>query len=439
MEGKKEPFMKFMKFATIGFLAISLCLAQTNAISISGSVTDSAGAALPGALVKLEKAGLTAIAKTDGSFTLSGLAGVAGQMKQPVPQRLLVAVHNGVLRITILEKSEVKITVFTLQGKAISTQAQTMKAGTNSIALPHMEAGIYLYKVKAGENQITVMCNSFGNEAGGRAAMSSGSFSHNPAKQAKVMAAISDVIAVTKPGYLNYRVVAYNSDTSGIAIKMIVCADSVKDADGNVYQAVRIGNQVWTVENLRTTKYNDGTPIPLVKDSVSWRNLTTPGFCYYNNNNSDSMSGFGALYNWFTVHTGKLAPSGWHVPNDSEWTTLRLYLILNGYNWGGTTDGNIIAKALAGRTDWTTSTNSGAIGDDLTRNNSTGFSGLPGGYRDAISSFYDLHNQGYWWSATEEGFDGAGSWLLIYNNPSFPRGLDGGKSHGFSVRLLRDF
>ena len=85
-------------------------------------------------------------------------------------------------------------------------------------------------------------------------------------------APIKDVIAVTKDGYLNYRVIVTNSDTSGIEIKMILCTDTVRDIDGNLYQAVRIGNQVWTTENLRTTRYNDGKPIDIMDDHphISW-------------------------------------------------------------------------------------------------------------------------------------------------------------------------
>jgi uncharacterized protein (TIGR02145 family) len=444
LNGKKDASMKFLQFFIIGLFAVSLCIAQSDNISISGVVTDTGGAALSGALVKLEKAGLAATTKANGSFTLGKPAGIAGKIQQPIPQQLSVAAQNGILRITIPEKNMATIAVFNLQGKVISINRQTLEAGVHSIALPRMEAGVYLYNVKVGKNEMTGMINSLAGEVRGSAVVGPRSSSHNPAKQAKVMAAINDIIAVTQPGYLNYRVVIYNSDTSGIVIKMIVCMDSVKDADRNVYQAVRIGNQVWTVENLRTTKYNDGTPIPLVKDSASWAHLITPGFCYYNNSNADSMTRFGALYNWFAVHTGKLAPSGWHVPTHSEWDTMKIYLMSNVFK-GNDTAENLAAKAVAGQTDWAPSTFIGAMGHDLTKNNSSGFSALPGGYRDHYFTFYFLHDQGFWWSATTgeayrvDTIYTAIVWNLR-NTPGFlTYSLDYPTTYGCSVRLLRNF
>jgi uncharacterized protein (TIGR02145 family) len=213
---------------------------------------------------------------------------------------------------------------------------------------------------------------------------------------------------------------------------------SVTDIDGNVYQTVKIGNQVWTVENLRTTKYNDGTPIPLVTDKTAWKNLHTPGYCYYNNtSNADSIRKYGALYNWYAVDTKKLAPKGWHVPTYAEWTILENYLIANGYNWDGTTAVNKIAKSMAAKTDWRTAADAGDIGNDLTKNNRSGFSALPGGFRGDNGYFRVIGLYGYWWSATEIGASDAYFRYLGFGDAHLYR--DGiRKSCGFSVRLLRD-
>ena len=99
--------------------------------------------------------------------------------------------------------------------------------------------------------------------------------------------------------------------------------NSIKDKDRNVYKTVIIGTQVWMAENLKTTKYKDGTAIPLVTDGNAWAALSTPGYCWYNNDAATYEDTYGVLYNWYTVNTGKLCPTGWHVPSDAEWTTIR--------------------------------------------------------------------------------------------------------------------
>lgn len=218
---------------------------------------------------------------------------------------------------------------------------------------------------------------------------------------------------------------------------------TVTDIDGNVYKTVRIGKQVWTVENLKTTQYNDGTPIPHVTErgvsggTTGWRNLTTGAYCYYDTN-PDYKGKYGALYNWYAVNTGKLAPKGWHVPTDSEWTELEEYLIANGYNWDDSKFKNKIAKALAAKTDWIQSNEIGAPGNDLSRNNASGFSALPGGARSYSGDFNgNISNRGDWWSATAEGESYAYSRYLNSGNEElfgsfFPQ------STGFHVRLVKD-
>jgi len=140
------------------------------------------------------------------------------------------------------------------------------------------------------------------------------------------------------------------------------------------------------------------------------------------------------LYNWYAVNTGKLAPTGWHVPTDAEWTTLENYLIANGYNYDGSTSGDYYAKSLAATTDWAANAyegSKGTIGDDLSENNRTGFSALPGGWRDGIG-FIGVGDYSFWWSSTDS------KWSL----GPYDRGLDreGGffKSMGYSVRCVMD-
>lgn len=105
---------------------------------------------------------------------------------------------------------------------------------------------------------------------------------------------------------------------------------TIKDIDGNVYHTIKIGKQVWTAENLRTTKYNNGSDIPLLNNS--WGN-SIPGYCYLTNN-PDSIIKYGILYNWFTIDTKALAPNGWHVPSNAEWNHIAGLFNCNGLQLG---------------------------------------------------------------------------------------------------------
>jgi uncharacterized protein (TIGR02145 family) len=165
---------------------------------------------------------------------------------------------------------------------------------------------------------------------------------------------------------------------------------SITDKDGNVYTSVNIGTQVWMVENLKTTKYNDGTGITLGNEDSYWTNAyQLPAYCWYNDDITNK-SPYGALYNYYAVNTGKLCPTGWHVASDTEWHTMIL-LFDHDATQGG--DESQIAGANlkeAGITHWFTP-NTGA-------NNSSGFTALPGGFRTWFQ-FNHLGEIGYYWSS----------------------------------------
>ncbi|MCL4482236.1 MAG: fibrobacter succinogenes major paralogous domain-containing protein [Bacteroidetes bacterium] len=202
---------------------------------------------------------------------------------------------------------------------------------------------------------------------------------------------------------------------------------SVSDVEGNTYKTVTIGNQIWMAENLKTTKYNDGTTIPLVTDSTVWKKLSTPGYCWYNNDATANKNIYGALYNWYTLNTGKLCPTGWHVPSDAEWTILKTYL------GGETVAGGKLKET--GTSHWL-SPNTGAT-------NESGFAAVPGGYRYFGGTFYDLGGFGYWWSTTESfsmeySFTTIAYYLQMYYGYSGVSRSSFEKQRGFSVRCLRD-
>jgi uncharacterized protein (TIGR02145 family)/uncharacterized repeat protein (TIGR02543 family) len=212
---------------------------------------------------------------------------------------------------------------------------------------------------------------------------------------------------------------------------------AIKDIDGNSYTEVKIGNQYWMVENFRCTKYNDGTSIPQLTDT-QWIYSADGAYCYYNNTTSAlELQKWGALYNWYVVNTGKLAPAGWHVPTDAEWTVLENYLIANGFNYDGSTSDNKIAKSMAAKTDWATSSFTGDIGNDLITNNASGFSALPGGYRGSGGTFLDQSYSCYWWSVTEFN-ESIGRGRNLNSGGNYLRSYSINKRSGFSVRLVKN-
>jgi uncharacterized protein (TIGR02145 family) len=232
---------------------------------------------------------------------------------------------------------------------------------------------------------------------------------------------------------VTYYLRAYATNTAGTSygnqVSFVTQPSYITDIDGNSYKIVNIGNQIWMADNLKVTHFRDGTTIPLVTDGTVWSTLKTAGYCWYNNsiyyyNNSNYGPGYGALYNWYTVNTGKLAPVGWHVPTDEEWTTLTTYL-------GGETYAGGKLKYPSGYGFWL-SPNTGAT-------NISGFSALGGGSRSsATGTFSDINYYGHWWTATE--FDTNHAWkrIMYSGNASVGRGNSSEKQYGFSVRCIKD-
>jgi uncharacterized protein (TIGR02145 family) len=201
-----------------------------------------------------------------------------------------------------------------------------------------------------------------------------------------------------------------------------ICGEStVTDYQGNVYNTVKIGSQCWLKQNLRATKYNDGTNIPNVTNDGAWYDLTTPAYCWYENNYSTYGSVYGALYNWYAVNTGKLCPVGWHVPSDVEWTQLSDFL-------GG--EGVAGGKLKETGTTYWNSPNTGAT-------NVSGFTALPGGCRSYLEGFYSLKISGNWWSSSEEDANYALDRNLNYNLSQLSTMIDN-KWWGLSVRCVKD-
>jgi uncharacterized protein (TIGR02145 family) len=202
-------------------------------------------------------------------------------------------------------------------------------------------------------------------------------------------------------------------------------SNAVSDADGNSYGAVEIGPQTWMAENLKTTKYSDGTGIPLVTNNPLWPTLTIPGYGWYDNEIANKDI-YGALYNWYTVQSGKLCPTGWHVPTDGDWT------ILSDYLGGPHAAGGKLKEP--GTVHWK-DPNIGATND-------YGFTALPGGYRyptvgEFGGNFYNIKGLGFWWSSTEASTTNAFVRIMGWDNTSVSPQTASSLTTGCSVRCLK--
>ncbi len=230
-----------------------------------------------------------------------------------------------------------------------------------------------------------------------------------------------------------YYVRAYATNSEGttygdeVSFVTVMNCDVVTDIDGNVYQTVTIGTSCWMAENLRTTRYNDGTEIPNVTDKTEWVMLTTGA---YSVQSPEYEEIYGKLYNWYAVNTNKLCPEGWSIPSYHQWITMiNTHLKGNLNNAGGK------MKSTGNKTDGTGlwyAPNAGAT-------NESGFTGLPGGSRSITGNFENIGLYGHWWSSSanpESGPQYAWGFHITYKDGNAHWG--GNKISGFSCRCIKE-
>jgi uncharacterized protein (TIGR02145 family) len=230
----------------------------------------------------------------------------------------------------------------------------------------------------------------------------------------------ASVSGLTPGTIYHYRIRALNSSGtfSGQDLTFRTYNDqTVSDINGNVYNTVTIGSKVWMAENLKVTKFNDGKSISLITDGKVWGETSTPAYCWYDNDSLTYKNDYGALYNWFTVSTGKLCPSGWHIPSIQEWGSLTGYLYQNA---GG-------KMKEAGTNHW--------FNFDKFASNESGFSALPGGWRTDNDTFFGLGEAGYWWSSSED--NPLSAWHFDVFGNSYTSTIMV-KEYGCSIRCLKD-
>jgi len=199
---------------------------------------------------------------------------------------------------------------------------------------------------------------------------------------------------------------------------------SVTDVDENTYRTVKIGTQTWMAENLKTTHLNNGKSIPQITDGDKWSQLSTPGYCWYNNDPDifNYKALYGALYNYYAVETGRLCPSGWHVPMAAEWNTMIMFIGNYGVSGGKLKETGII--------HWR-SPNAGAT-------NESGFTALPGGKRFAgYGRFSLIGKSGYWWSSLDTRTSLIWEIFMTADYPAIQSPV-ADKQNGYSVRCVKD-
>jgi uncharacterized protein (TIGR02145 family) len=223
--------------------------------------------------------------------------------------------------------------------------------------------------------------------------------------------------------YGELRVIITMADSPAIIFNPDITYGTVADIDGNNYKTVEIAQQSWMAENLRTTRFNDGTDIPIAEDPATWMALTTPGYCWYNNDESSFKSTYGGLYNWYAVSTGKLCPTGWHVPSNEELDGLVTFL--------GGMDAASVKIRETGTGHWL------SPNDDAS--NLYGFTAIPGGVRFYNGEFVNISIFINLWTSTD--YYGTSAWSYQWGYLGFGTITGSGTSslgEGESIRCIKD-
>lgn len=234
---------------------------------------------------------------------------------------------------------------------------------------------------------------------------------------------VSSIIGLNHSTTYYIRAYAINSigTAYGNEVSFKTAEANIIDIDGNVYNTVTIGSQVWIKENLKTTKYRNGdiigTTTPATLELLSQDN---PKYQWAYAGNESTVSTYGRLYTWFAAtDSRKVCPTGWHLPSDSEWNTLITFL-------GGEAGSKL---KETGTSHWI-SPNTGA-------SNTSGFTALPGGHRQEGGAFVDIGDNAYWWSSTEGSLISAWG-RTLHNNTVNVFTSSTPKSYGYSVRCVKD-
>lgn len=225
-----------------------------------------------------------------------------------------------------------------------------------------------------------------------------------------------------------------NNKTEEQEEKEVADLSNITDGDGNKYDYIEIGEQIWLSENLKTTKYNDGTPIPEITENSEWQSHSAAAFCWYDNNYEDYGQHYGALYNFTAASSGKLCPRGWRVPTDKDWANLINYLD-NNSNPDHWTESYFAGSAIKSTRTQNEYDHPRWSFPNIDATNSSEFSGLPGGYRTTGGAFHFLGFYAYWWTSCISEDDNPWYRYVTTNYSIFFR-FDEENAGGLSVRCI---
>lgn len=376
--------------------------------------------------------GTTNLELTASAVTSAPVYGLASQLKvypNPVSDVCFLQFENNT-------PGNVAVGVYDLTGKQIISQTRFLDQGVHQFQLTCLPSGISVIKIAGVGFNYTNKIISTGKELTGLNLKYVGE-SANKQNSNQFKSATTNILMQFNVGErLKYTLysngnITVQTDVPTQSKTVTSTFYEAKDVDGNSYATVQIGTQIWLAENLKTTKYRNGDPISKVVGDAIWRITRIGLYCNYKDEEGYGKK-YGKLYNWSAVtDSRRIAPKGWHVASDAEWTTLTNYLIANRNTYGNE------AKALAAGLDWVTNLDNGTIGADLSKNNSSGFTALPGGNRGNGGTFERIGYSGSWWSSTEKVT--YFSWFRkLYSNFSVVTRNYQGDDYGLSVRCVKD-
>jgi uncharacterized protein (TIGR02145 family) len=418
--------MKKLILASVIFATLNLN-AQNYLITFTGT-----GASATVTTVKVENltAGTSLTLNGSDTLQLSGSIGISlTENTNPSTLRMYPnpTTGNSTIEICPPAEGDAVIAIYEISGKLVTQVRGFLKNSGHEFKLSGLKNGLYLISVTGNAYQFSgkLLCNGIQN---GIPKIEKVDKTNVPLNEKTTKKNLNETQATIDMPYspgerLKFTAISGNYSTiktdiptqnKTLSFNFIEC----KDGDNNNYPVVETGSQTWMALNLKATKYNDGTDIPSVTEANAWRDLSTPGYCWYNNDIT-LKSTYGALYNWFALNSGKLCPAGWHLPSDAEWITLANDLE------GESEAGGKLKES--GTLHWSTP-NTGATDEK-------GFTSIPGGYRKDDGTYSNIGSTGLWWSTTEVDTTQMRIRLMGFDNSSLEWN-NSLKTDGLSVRCL---